>query len=309
MSSLPTDDPTHPDLEARSERFEEGGVAHFAARCADLEEFIVSFQAFVDDDTLVLPHHPLLTVGGEHEFVIRLRGAGAVVLRGRCRGLELLSDARSFRRANRAMRVRVLEIDGAFRGVHDRLRVKRAFLGQAEDPRLARLQMLLQVVAPPPRPRDPLVVPPIPPPVLVERLAVVPPPSVTRLSALLPVLEFEPPPPQTDQPLLRPRTLRGRLTAAFLAALRRQVTGLQPVLRRHARIILVGAVSFALGLAARGRPRAEPRPPPPRPLAPVTEAQRPAPIAPPTVCDPEPVVRVPPVHIPPSIPRRPHRRR
>src|SRR4051812_21965376 len=81
-------------------------AAHFTADCADVEEFIVSYQAFVAGDTLIVPHHPGLTIGGEQRLRITLRSGGQVVLAGRCQAVEVLA-AQRLRRANRAIRLRV----------------------------------------------------------------------------------------------------------------------------------------------------------------------------------------------------------
>jgi hypothetical protein len=121
----------------------------YEARCADLEEFVVAYQGFVEEGTLVLPTHPHLKIGGECHFTIVLRTGGRVVLGGRCSGLEVLSDGQGFRRGSKAVRVRVLEIDPAFRAVHDRL-VTRGRFDSVADPRLGRLQNLLRAAALPP---------------------------------------------------------------------------------------------------------------------------------------------------------------
>jgi hypothetical protein len=320
MSAESRDDATDPDLEATPQPFAPSRPEiHFAARCADVEEFIVSFEAFVDGDTLVLPHHPRLPPGTEGHFTIALRSGGAAVLRGRCRALEVLSYARGVRRANRAIRVRVLDLDEGCRTVHQRLQARGRFHDDEQEPRLARLHMLLQVVAPPPRPAPARAVsrPPIPlrPPLLaplppLEAPASPPDPAPGVARTTTPVAVLDPP--------RSPGWRRAReVVARSEAAVRRWVVIIRPVLRRHRKLIAVGAISFVLGFAARGGSRAEPPPAaPPLPALPalvsppVREAPPPDPMPPPpaAVAETETVVRVAPVCIPPPALRRTHRK-
>jgi hypothetical protein len=154
MSAEATEELTNPDfIPAFVTPEERPGVSRrevrFEARCADLEEFIVAYEGFVDEDTLVLPHHPHLTIGGDCDFVIRLRRGGLQILRGRCTGLELVSDRSGFRSQATGVRVRVLEIDDSCREILQRLVMRRRF-GTVADGRLARLQLLIQLAIPRP---------------------------------------------------------------------------------------------------------------------------------------------------------------
>ena len=86
-----------------------------ALQSSDADQFVERYSAFADESTLLLPAHPHLPIGEERSFSIVLVDSGAVVLRGRCGAIELVTGPPG---APPVIRVQILDVDTQTQPLH-----------------------------------------------------------------------------------------------------------------------------------------------------------------------------------------------
>src|SRR5450432_4072173 len=98
-----------------------GPLIHLGTRCGSLDEFVARFAPFATETSLVMPTSSEVAAGTEGRFVIHLKDRSPV-MSGRCRVEEVKPVASGTSTGARlVMRVRLLGMDEASRGVHRQL--------------------------------------------------------------------------------------------------------------------------------------------------------------------------------------------
>jgi hypothetical protein len=123
-------------------------VVTFVVDCRSDDELAQLLYPFVEGDRLVLPAHPLLTIGDERGLC--LERAGEVVFHGVCGAIETIGDADAAKAAH--VRVQLLGLDIAGRALLARLAFLKRFHRRPgagallDPPALARLSRHLRAV-------------------------------------------------------------------------------------------------------------------------------------------------------------------
>jgi hypothetical protein len=125
-------------------------VVSFGIDCSDLEEAARLLAPFVDGDQMILPAHPLLTIGDE--VALQLALAGTVVLSASCGAIETVGPAADVG----PVRVQLLGLHGGASALLERLLFIKRFHGppgtSTQPDALARLDRLVRPVELPPVP-------------------------------------------------------------------------------------------------------------------------------------------------------------
>jgi hypothetical protein len=133
-----------------------GPLIHLGTRCGSLDEFVARFAPFATETSLVMPTSSEVAAGTEGRFVIHLKDRSPV-MSGRCRVEEVKPVASGTSTGARlVMRVRLLGMDEASRGVHRQLLAfkkpeRPPVVAAAPKPplRIVRAPTLIGTVAPP----------------------------------------------------------------------------------------------------------------------------------------------------------------
>jgi hypothetical protein len=151
-----------------------------ATRCQTINEFIARFARFADETSIFISTMAPLGKSAERRFVFQLVDGSAVMW-----GHGVVIEPRADQAGFRGIRLSILELTGANRGVHQALLAARAEAkgGAVPGPRLARGSIPPVPATAPPRPRPRSIPPPIPQASLRPRRPTGPAPSAQPAEA------------------------------------------------------------------------------------------------------------------------------